>query len=142
MSEAQKKDVDDMKKRDTEVRRHEQAHLAAAGSYARSGAKYEYDTGPDGHRYAVGGEVDIDTSEVADDPKATINKMQIVQKAAMAPKDPSAQDHRVAAQARQVEMKARQELGRQKLSGNQAGYANPARKASPSSNPVILDYSV
>ena len=31
------------------------AHLSAAGAYAHGGASYEYELGPDGKRYAVGG---------------------------------------------------------------------------------------
>jgi len=39
-------------------------------------------------------------------------------------------------------MNARQELARKKWAENQAGYSNPARKASPATEPVMLDYSV
>ena len=44
---------------DREERQHEQAHLSAAGGHARGGPSYQYETGPDGKRYAVGGEVSI-----------------------------------------------------------------------------------
>lgn len=98
---------------DREVRAHEQAHLAASGGYATSGASYQYQTGPDGKRYAVGGEVGIDTSAVPGNPEATIRKAQIIQAAASAPADPSGQDRAVAAQAAQMEAKARLELTRQ-----------------------------
>jgi hypothetical protein len=84
---------------DTHVRAHEQAHLAAAGRYARGGASYTYTRGPDGQLYAVGGEVGIDTSPVKGDPEATIRKAEVVRAAAEAPSDPSAQDRTVAAQA-------------------------------------------
>lgn len=95
----------ELKRRDSEIRQHEQAHLAAAGSYARGGASYDYQTGPDGKRYAIGGKVDIDTSP-EDSPEKTIRKMRTVRRAALAPKDPSSQDRRIAAQASQQEMKA------------------------------------
>lgn len=110
--EEQKK-VTELKKRDAEVRRHEQAHKAAAGQFATSGPKFEFETGPDGRQYAVGGEVSIDTSAVPNDPEATIRKAQAIKRAALAPKDPSSQDRRVASEASRMEAKARQELAKQ-----------------------------
>lgn len=101
--------------RDSEVRAHEQAHLAVAGQYATSGPTYSYQNGPDGKQYAIGGEVGIDVSAVAGDPAATIAKMQVVQRAAMAPAEPSGQDIRVAAQAGQTASAARAELASQQL---------------------------
>ncbi len=102
--------VKELKRRDAEVKAHEMAHLGAGGQYVRGGASFEYQTGPDGRRYAVGGEVSIDTSPVAGDPKATIRKMQTVRRAALAPAQPSGQDRSVAAAASQAEAQARQEL--------------------------------
>lgn len=104
------RELTELKQRDREVRAHEQAHIAAGGSYVRSGAQYEYEKGPDGKRYAVGGEVQIDTSKVPGDPEATLRKMQAIRGAAMAPANPSAQDRRVAAKATQSENKARMEI--------------------------------
>lgn len=106
----EQKKVKELKRRDAEVRRHEQAHKAAAGQYATGGPKFEFETGPDGRKYAVGGEVSIDTSEVSNDPEATIRKAQTIKRAALAPKDPSSQDRSVAAGASRMEAKARQEL--------------------------------
>ena len=104
LSDEQKEIVAELKRRDTEVRRHEQAHSAAAGSYAGP-ASYEYERGPDGRLYAVSGEVSIDTRPL-NDPEATIRKMEIVIRAALAPANPSVQDHAVAAQARQARQQA------------------------------------
>lgn len=109
-----KQEVLTLKNRDREVRAHEMAHLSAAGPYAQGGAHFEYQRGPDGKRYAVGGEVAIDTSEVSNDPNATIQKMRIVRKAALAPSNPSAADRSIAAKASQIEAKARQEIIKQK----------------------------
>lgn len=106
--------VEELKQRDAEVRRHESAHKAAAGSYARGGPSFEYQTGPDGKRYAVGGEVSIDTSAISGDPQATLRKMQQIRRAASAPAEPSAKDRQIAAQAAQVETQARAELAQQK----------------------------
>lgn len=96
--------------RDREVRAHEAAHQAAAGPYARGSARYSYETGPDGKRYAVGGEVQIDTAKVANDPQATLDKARIIRRAALAPAEPSAQDQRVARQAAALEAQAQREL--------------------------------
>jgi hypothetical protein len=96
-----------MKQRDREVRQHEQAHLAAGGAHVNGGATFGYETGPDGRRYAVSGEVSIDAAPLPDDPEATIRKMQVVRSAALAPAEPSAQDRAVAVEAAQTEAEAR-----------------------------------
>jgi hypothetical protein len=108
--------VQELKARDQEVRVHEAAHVAAGGAYVTSGPSYTYQTGPDGKSYAIGGEVGIDTSEVSGDPEATIRKMQTVAAAALAPAEPSGQDQKVAAAARQKEAQARAELVKQNYS--------------------------
>jgi hypothetical protein len=105
----------DLKRRDQQVRAHEQAHIAAGGRYISSGAQFIYQTGPDGKRYAVGGEVSIDTSTVPGDPEATIRKAEAVARAALAPADPSTQDQAVAASARQTIAQARVELARMRM---------------------------
>jgi hypothetical protein len=111
LSQEEHDQVKELKTRDREVKAHEQAHLAAAGPYARGGPSYEYQRGPDGKRYAVGGEVSIDTSPVSDDPEATIRKAQVIKRAATAPAEPSSQDRRVASEAAQMESEARRDLG-------------------------------
>ncbi|MBD3346790.1 MAG: hypothetical protein GF401_17170 [Chitinivibrionales bacterium] len=113
LSDEERREVRELQTRDREVRAHEAAHVAAGGQYVRGGASYEYQVGPDGKQYAVGGEVSIDTSPIAGNPQATIQKMQVVRKAALAPAQPSGQDRSVAAQATQNEAKARQELAQQ-----------------------------
>lgn len=95
--------------RDREVRAHEQAHAIAGGVYAGA-PQYTYQKGPDGVNYAVSGSVDVDVSPVPGDPEATIKKMQIVKKAALAPAQPSAQDLKVAAAASQLAIQARADL--------------------------------
>lgn len=107
-----------LKARDQEVRTHEQAHLAAAGQYATGGIKYEYQTGPDGRKYAIGGSVGIDTAPIAGDPQATMQKAMVVQRAALAPAQPSSQDMRVAAQASQMMMEAQSQMRTQQFEGD------------------------
>lgn len=110
LSDDDQKEVERLRERDREVRTHEQAHAAAGGSHVRGGIKYEYQTGPDGRRYAVGGEVSIDTSPVPGDPQKTIQKAQQVRRAALAPAEPSGADRQAAAAASRMEAEARQEL--------------------------------
>lgn len=117
--------IQQLKARDLEVKAHEQAHLGAGGQYVTNGASYVYQTGPDGNRYAIGGEVGIDTSPIAGNPEATLLKAQQVQAAAMAPAKPSSQDYSVARAAMQMANNARIEIARsdekdQTISDNQA----------------------
>ncbi len=113
LTEAEEKQVQELKQRDREVRAHEQAHARVGGAYA-SAPTYTFQQGPDGKRYAVGGEVQIDTSTERT-PEATIRKMRVVISAALAPAEPSGQDLRVAQQARSQLSEAQAELRQQKL---------------------------
>jgi len=98
---------------DTKVRAHESAHLSAAAGIAVGGASFTYERGPDGRMYAVAGEVPISVSE-GKDPQDTLEKMRQVEAAAMAPSDPSPQDHAVAASARSGELKALMDLQKER----------------------------
>ena len=101
------------------------AAVAAAAALAISGATYTYQRGPNGVNYAIGGEVQIDTSPGAT-PEETISRAASIQAAASAPADPSGADRAVAAQAQQMAAQARAELARQE-GGNgdrlERGYA-------------------
>ena len=99
----------ELKKRDRVVRAHEQAHMVAAAGLVAKGMSFSYQQGPDGRRYAVGGEVQIDAGKEAD-PAETIAKMKKVRAAALAPADPSNQDRNVAASAMTKMSQARVEL--------------------------------
>jgi len=102
--------VTELKQVDSEVRRHEMAHVAAGGGLITSGANFTYKRGPDGQNYAVAGEVGIDTSAIPGDPQATLQKMKQVKNAALAPANPSAQDLKVASQATAMVSKALSEM--------------------------------
>lgn len=112
-------EVASLASRDQEVRTHEQAHAAIGGSYAGA-PSYTYERGPDGKRYATGGEVGIDSGPVPNDPEATLRKMEVVIRAALAPAEPSAQDRKVAAQAQAQMTEARVELAQQQRTEAQA----------------------
>ena len=115
----QKRLISQLQTTDQRVRAHEQAHLNAAQGIAISGANFEYQAGPDNKRYAVAGEVSIDTSRESE-PEKTIAKGNKIIRAALAPADPSPQDHAVAANAAQMIQEAQAELMRSSYAQNQA----------------------
>lgn len=118
----QLKELERLQERDQEVRAHEMAHMAAGGQYVKGGATFQYQRGPDGRRYAVGGEVRIDMSAVPGDPEATAQKMRAVKRAAMAPAMPSSQDRMVATKASRIETEMQLELLQLKLSQAESEY--------------------
>lgn len=131
LSEDELKMVEELKARDLEVRAHEQAHKSVGGQYTGA-ISFSYQAGPDGKRYAVGGEVPIDVSPVAGDPQATITKMTVVSAAATAPAQPSAQDQMVAAQAARMISEAQAELAQKKY--DEIASRNETNKESTSSD--------
>lgn len=117
--------VEDLKRRDKEVRAHEQAHLSSLGRFRTGGPTYQYETGPDGRRYAVSGNVPVDVSPEAT-PEETLEKARVIRRSAMAPVPPSLQDFRVAFEAAQMEARARQEM-----TTTPAGEAGKSEEAIP-----------
>jgi hypothetical protein len=98
-----------LRSRDREVRAHEQAHSSVGGQYAGA-ASFTYQRGPDGVLYAVGGEVSIDVGAIPGNPQATLDKALQVQRAALAPRDPSSTDRQVAQRAAGLARDARAQL--------------------------------
>lgn len=133
--------VEQLKARDTEVRQHEQAHLAAAGGLAVSGASYTYQRGPNGVNYAIGGEVQIDTAP-GRTPRETIERAQRIAAAALAPAEPSGPDRAVAAQARQLELQARAELAVQQAEATPASSAAAGAPAAVSAQALARAYQI
>lgn len=142
-----------LRARDREVRQHEAAHLAASGGLATSGASFSYQKGPDGVNYAVGGEVQIDTSS-GRTPQESIERARTIQAAALAPAQPSGQDKAVAAAAQKMELQARAELAQQAaqkksdktVNGQEEATASdPAspreKETSPASNKATPDHA-
>lgn len=84
--------------RDAEVRAHEAAHASVGGQFAGP-ANFSFQRGPDGIDYAVGGEVRISVPSGGPSPESTLQALQQVRAAALAPASPSEQDRQVAAQA-------------------------------------------
>lgn len=138
LGEEEKAVVQKLKQRDEEVKRHEQAHLSAGGGLVRGGASFSYQTGPDGKKYAIGGEVQIDISP-EEDPRATMTKMQQVKRAALAPSDPSSQDRAVAAMASKIEAQAAAEL-REQTSGQSSSKGSSNSNVSPQAKLALEAY--
>ena len=136
LSDEQHREIAELKRRDVEVRSHEAAHIAAGGQYVSGGASYSYQIGPDGKRYAVGGEVSIDTSAISGNPEATIQKMRTIRSAALAPANPSGQDRAVAAAAAAAEAQARLEL--MKKQEHVSGYNQKGTPKKPASSNIDL----
>ncbi|WP_085299980.1 putative metalloprotease CJM1_0395 family protein [Cognaticolwellia mytili] len=106
---AETQEIRSLESRDKEVRTHEMAHASVGGAFTGS-PSYSFEIGPNGKKYAVEGEVSVDLTPVAGDPKETIAKMKRVQAAALAPASPSAQDTRVAASASSIIVEAQADL--------------------------------
>ncbi len=98
-----------LKNTDAEVKRHENAHKAMAAGLQTSGPNYEYETGPDGRKYAVAGDVNI-SYQKSSDPEVNLKNAQKLKAAALAPAEPSAQDRSVARKADMEIAKAKQEI--------------------------------
>ena len=103
--------VAELQARDVEVRAHEAAHAGVGGALA-GGASYTYQEGPDGRRYAVGGEVPISIGGGGSPEEQAQNAAQ-VRRAALAPANPSNADRAIASRASQLEMEARAEIAEQ-----------------------------
>jgi hypothetical protein len=126
-SEEDLKKIEELKKIDKKVHIHEEAHLSAAGGYARGGANYDYVEGPDGKRYANGGHVNLDTGKEKT-PEATIRKANVIQKAALAPADPSPADRQIAAGATKMAADAQKEIAERNM---HEGTKTPQKETKP-----------
>ncbi|OCQ19611.1 catalase [Pseudoalteromonas luteoviolacea] len=124
--EQDEQQIMELKDRDREVRLHEQAHARVGGQYAGA-PSYEYQRGPDGNNYAVGGQVMIDVAPIEGDPQQTIEKMQTVRAAALAPAEPSGADRAIAADATSKIATAQAELAKQSISGDEESSDSPRR---------------
>lgn len=135
LSEEEEAQVRALQKRDAEVRQHEAAHASVGGPFAGT-PSYEYQRGPDGRLYAVGGEVKIDVS-AAGTPESTIRKAEIIKRAALAPAEPSGADRAAAAAAEQLkqqaeaEFKDQEEVEAQRKEEREGGETDAASGAAP-----------
>lgn len=146
LSPEEQRAVQQLQQVDRAVRAHEQAHLSAGRGVVTSGAQFQYTYGPDGKQYAVGGEVGIDTSPERK-PQANIEKGRLIQAAALAPKDPSPQDYRVAAVGGQLvsqgqtdlvrEQQAQRNLDAQKAQADRDAARKQQETSTPAATPAM-----
>lgn len=88
--------LEKFKTKDAQIKAHEQAHAANAPTVG--GISYNYQQGPDGKMYAVGGSVRLDVS-IPQDPKSAELKLEQLKKSALSPSNPSGADLSIASQA-------------------------------------------
>ena len=134
LSEDDLRMIEELKKIDKRVHIHEQAHLSAAGGYARGGANYNYVRGLDGNKYANSGHVNLDTSREKT-PEATIRKANIIQKAALAPADPSPADKQIAANAAKMAADAQKELAEEQKAKLKSSETKSTKSAKSTKTP-------
>jgi len=91
-----KRVLDKLKQSDSEIRKHEQSHASLGNT--TSPISYNYQAGPDGKLYAVGGSVRLETS-IPDDPKQASYKLDRIAKARSGVVDPSGADAQITIQA-------------------------------------------
>ncbi|NCC50883.1 MAG: hypothetical protein EOM20_06660 [Spartobacteria bacterium] len=94
-----------LRKRDREVRTHEQTHAAVLGPYAGA-IRYKYKIGPDGHMYADGGSIVVRTGFGGDSPAAMYHRASRMRRAAMANPSPSSADISSAVMATRMQQQA------------------------------------
>lgn len=90
LNAAEKADISQLQARDSAVRQEEKAHAAAAGPYG-SAPQYQYQIGPDGKAYAIGGHVDVGVS-LSGSTEDKDRALATLQNAALAPNAPSGAD--------------------------------------------------
>ncbi len=119
MSASDREFISRLQARDALVRSHEASHLAAAGAQAKGPAQYNYQVGPDGRSYAVGGSVNISIVSSTTDPEAAARQAETAARAASAVGEMSLKDTQVAMQAQGISARSRAAAAY----AEQAGYA-------------------
>lgn len=106
---SEQKAVQELKRRDKEVRMHEAAHSSNPDLVKIGAAQFDYTIGPDGKAYATGGRVTLSTGR-ARTPEEALSKAEALKKAAMAPGEPSSKDFQALNSAIAMEFEARNQI--------------------------------
>lgn len=134
--------------RDQRVRAHEQAHNLAGGGQVAPAVRYHYQTGPDGRRYAVGGQAHTPAGGGGSTAEQALDQSASLRRAAVAPTRPSYQDRitlntafvqeeRLRNQMKQAEeIQQLQQKVHQAQQAADSGTTAPAPSAAPSSAAV------
>ena len=110
LSKEEQKEVKELERIDSQIRRHELTQKAIAGSYARGSVSFDYVTGPDGKKYAKEGHIKIDTRPIPNNPEATIRKARALRSVGLTSTNTSSQSRSVYAEITKIEREARIEL--------------------------------
>ena len=137
LSQDEQRKVRELQQRDQRVRAHEQAHVAASGRIAVSAPSYEYETGPDGRQYAVGGSVNYNVP-AAQSAQEELLLAQQLRRMALAPMDPSPKDRAAAADASTKEARANREIREEKVEEQEARRAEQAEAGEESGSAVSV----
>lgn len=95
LTAAEQRLVTMLKGRDHAVRQHESMHYEMGRPYTQL-PRYWYVVGPDGRRYAVSGSVSFAFDRFSQEPHKLLHQLSVLQRAALAPREPSAQDLAIA----------------------------------------------
>lgn len=98
LSEDKEELVKDLENRDTQPH-----HVAAAAGYVRGRIHYEFQTGPDGLKYAIGNHVELDTSAIPNESEKTIQEPQVIRQTLLAGGEASSSDIELASAASSME---------------------------------------
>jgi len=99
---------------DREAKAYEQMDAAIVRSDTTNPG-FDYESSLDRPIYSVSGQASIDTSAVENDPRATLEKAQVIIRAALSAAEPSAADRQVVSQAKALALQAMSELGETKI---------------------------
>lgn len=124
-----KREVAKLQSAERKIIAHEMAHMSAGGKFAGS-PSYSYTQGPNGKKYITGGEVPIKIIK-GKTPEETIQNMEQVKRAALAPANPSPQDMSVASKASQIKSSAAAEKNKE--------ITQPDKKEKDSNNSIIKE---
>ncbi len=105
LTEEEKREIEKIRKNGRNVRRRELVYRAIVGNHVRGAVSFQYDTGPDGIKYAIDGHTSIDTRPVINNPEASIRKAQAIKRTKI--------DRSVAVEVDKMEREARQKLREQ-----------------------------
>jgi hypothetical protein len=112
LSDTNKEALDELKKRDKKVKKHEAGHTGNPDIQTIGTPRYKYTLGPDGKMYAVGGEVTLSTGRVSN-PQDALRKATALKKASLSSDDPSPADFAAASAASQMKAEALLQRGKE-----------------------------
>ncbi len=102
LTEEEQREIEKIRKNGRNIRRRELVYRAIVGNHVRGAVSFQYDTGPDGIKYATEGHTSIDTRPVINNPEASIRKAQAIKR--------TKTDRSVAVEVDKMEREARQKL--------------------------------